>query len=289
MKHLLTISVSCAVFCAVSCNVACLAQTAADSAKLQIARAGSQPAAPAPSENFTGSATIESPFQGVSPARVYGATVTFQPAARTAWHTHAVGQILIVTAGVGRVQRWGDPIEEIRQGDIVRIPAGQKHWHGAAPASTMTHIGIVEQPADGKSTEWMEKVTDAQYGAFKAAPPPAAAQPSAAQTLMGDVAPALADITDRVLFGEVWARPQLSQRDRSLVTVAALIAMNRPDQLRSHLARGRANGLTEEQVVEAITHLAFYSGWPNAVTAVGVAREVFRGAPDARPRTNDTK
>jgi 4-carboxymuconolactone decarboxylase len=99
---------------------------------------------------------------------------------------------------------------------------------------------------------------------------------------MGDIAPTLADLTDRVLFGEVWARPQLSQRDRSLVTVSALIAMNRPDQLRSHLARARANGVTQQEVIEAITHLAFYSGWPNAVSAVGVAREVFNA--ETQPR-----
>ena len=107
------------------------------------------------------------------------------------------------------------------------------------------------------------------------APPAASAQPSRAQQLMGDIAPKLAELTDNVLFGDVWARPGLSRRDRSLVTVSALIAMNRPDQLRSHLALARQNGLKEEELVEAITHLAFYSGWPNAITAVGVEREVF--------------
>jgi 4-carboxymuconolactone decarboxylase len=99
---------------------------------------------------------------------------------------------------------------------------------------------------------------------------------------MGDIAPKMAELTDEVLFGDIWERPQLSKRDRSLVTVAALVALNRPDQLRSHLALARRNGLTEAELVEAITHLAFYSGWPNAVSAVGVAREVFRsgsGAP----------
>jgi 4-carboxymuconolactone decarboxylase len=104
---------------------------------------------------------------------------------------------------------------------------------------------------------------------------PAASQPSTAQRLFGDVNPKLAQLTDDVLFGDVWARPGLSPRDRSLVTVAALIAMNRPDQLRSHLARARDNGLTEAELVEAITHLAFYSGWPSAVTASTVAKEVF--------------
>jgi 4-carboxymuconolactone decarboxylase len=97
-----------------------------------------------------------------------------------------------------------------------------------------------------------------------------------AQQLMGDIAPKLADLTDNVLFGDIWERPGLSKRDRSLITVSALIAMNRPDQLRSHLELGRKNGLTEAEVVEVITHLAFYAGWPNAVTAVSVAREVFQ-------------
>lgn len=101
-------------------------------------------------------------------------------------------------------------------------------------------------------------------------------QQSRAQQLMGATAPKLAELTDGVLYGDIWERPQLSKRDRSLVTVAALIALNRPDQLRSHLALARQNGVTEEELVEAITHMAFYSGWPSAVSAVAVAREVFR-------------
>jgi len=109
------------------------------------------------------------------------------------------------------------------------------------------------------------------YGAFAADKPP-----SRAQQLMGSTAPKLADLTDQVLYGDIWERPQLSKRDRSLVTVSALIAMNRPDQLRSHLALARQNGVTEEELTEAITHLAFYAGWPNAVTAVSVAKEVFQ-------------
>jgi 4-carboxymuconolactone decarboxylase len=255
-----------------------LCQTAETLQKIRITRSGSQPSRPAPVENFTGTARIDSPFQAIAPARVYGARVTFEPGARTAWHTHVLGQTLIVTTGTGLVQRWGDPVEEIRQGDVVWIPPGQKHWHGASPNTSMSHIAIAEQ-LDGKSTDWMEKVTDDQYAtpvAPQAAASGASAQPTAAQRLMGDIAPKLADLTDQVLFGDVWQRPGLSQRDRSLATVAALIAMNRPDQLRSHLARARANGLTQEELVEVITHLAFYAGWPNAVTAVGVAREVFK-------------
>jgi len=113
-------------------------------------------------------------------------------------------------------------------------------------------------------------------GTAASAAPSAPAQPSAAQKLMGDVAPKLADLTDNVLFGDVWERPGLSKRDRSLITISALIAMNRPDQLRSHIALARKNGVTEQEIVEVITHLAFYAGWPSAVTAVGVAREVFK-------------
>ncbi|PIF08293.1 carboxymuconolactone decarboxylase family protein [Janthinobacterium sp. 13] len=100
--------------------------------------------------------------------------------------------------------------------------------------------------------------------------------PSRAQQLMGDLAPKMADLTDKVLYGDIWERPQLSKRDRSLVTVSALVAMHRPEQLKSHLLLARQNGLTEEELVEAITHLAFYAGWPNAVSALAVAKEVFR-------------
>jgi 4-carboxymuconolactone decarboxylase len=204
--------------------------------------------------------------------------VLFEPGARTAWHVHPLGQTLIVTAGAGRVQRWGDAIDEIRQGDVIWIPPGQKHWHGAAPKSSMTHIAITEQ-LDGKTVDWMEQVSDAQFGAplrGQSAVAASAPKPRPSQAAMGNFAPKLAEITDDVLYGDVWERPDLSKRDRSLITVAALIAMNRPDQLRSHLGRARQNGVTQEELIETITHLAFYAGWPNAVTAIGVAREVFK-------------
>lgn len=208
--------------------------------------------------------------------------MTFEPGARTAWHSHPLGQTLIVTSGVGHVQRWGDPVDEIRPGDVVWIPPGQKHWHGASPTMGMSHIAISER-LDGKTVVWMEQVTDEQYGAPLRPGPAAAAapdaapadQPTRAQQLMGDFAPKLAELTDDVLYADVWARPELSPRDRSLVTISALVAMNRPDQLRSHVALALRNGVTEEQISEAITHLAFYAGWPSAVTAVTVAREVL--------------
>jgi 4-carboxymuconolactone decarboxylase len=252
-------------------------QTLRDQETIRITRSGSQPSRPGPADNFTGSVRVDSSFQANAPARMSGARVAFEPGARTAWHTHPLGQILIVTTGTGRVQRWGDPIDEIRQGDVVWIPPGQKHWHGAAPNSSMAHIAIAEQ-LDGKTVEWMEKVSDAQYGAplrAQGASPDADAQPRPSQRAIGDFAPKLAELTDNVLYGDVWERPELSKRDRSLVTVAALIALNRPDQLRSHLAIARQNGVTQEELIETITHLAFYAGWPNAVSAIGIAREVF--------------
>jgi 4-carboxymuconolactone decarboxylase len=257
-----------------------------DSQTIKITRSGSQPSQKGPAENFTGSVRIDTQFQAIAPGRAFGARVTFAPGARTAWHSHPLGQTLIVTAGVGRVQRWGGPVEDIRQGDVVWIPPGQKHWHGASPNTAMSHIAIVEQ-LDGKTTDWMEKVSDAQYGApiqtRRSAPvaparsgPGVSAQPTPAQRLIGDFSPKLVELTDNVLFGDVWERPELSKRDRSLATVAALIALNRPDQLRSHLARARENGVTEEELIEAITHLAFYAGWPSAMTAISVAKEVFQ-------------
>lgn len=240
-------------------------------------RSGSQPSRQGPAENFTGSVRVDPLFQANAPARVSGSLVTFEPGARTAWHVHPLGQILIVTAGVGRVQRWGDPVEEIRQGDVVWIPPGQKHWHGAAPNSSMAHIAILEQ-LDGKVVDWMEKVSDAQYSAPVRAEDSnanAGAKPGLSQGAIGDFAPKLAELTDDVLYGDIWERTQLSKRDRSLVTVAALIALNRPEQLRSHLIMARNNGVTQQELVETITHLAFYCGWPNAVNAIGVAKEVF--------------
>jgi 4-carboxymuconolactone decarboxylase len=242
---------------------------------ITITRSGSQPSRQGPAANFTGSVRVDPLFQAHDPSRTSGARVTFEPGARTAWHTHPLGQILIVTAGSGLVQQWGGPVEEILPGDVVRIPPGVKHWHGAAPAAAMTHIALVEQ-LDGKSSDWMEKVSDQQYNApVQAQQLASAAQPKPSQSAIGDFSPKLAELTDDVLYGDVWERPQLSKRDRSLATVAALIALHRPDQLRSHVARARANGVTQEELIETITHLAFYAGWPNAITAIAVAREVF--------------
>ena len=131
---------------------------------MEIKRIGSQPSGKGPAEYFTGTVRVDPLFSPPHPARVFGATVTFEPGARTAWHTHPLGQTLIVTAGCGLVQCWGGPIEEIRPGDVVWIVPGEKHWHGATATTAMTHIAIVEQ-LNGKSAEWMEQVSDQQYPA----------------------------------------------------------------------------------------------------------------------------
>jgi quercetin dioxygenase-like cupin family protein len=129
---------------------------------MNIKRNGSNPSARGPADYFTGTVRIDYPFQGSAPARVGGATVTFEPGARTAWHTHPLGQTLLVFSGLGRVQREGGPIEEIRAGDTVWIEPGEKHWHGASPTTAMTHVAIAEG-LDGKVVDWMEHVTDEQY------------------------------------------------------------------------------------------------------------------------------
>jgi quercetin dioxygenase-like cupin family protein len=131
---------------------------------MDIKRNGAQPSAKGPADWFTGVVRIDPLFQAPDPARVAGASVTFEPGARTAWHMHPLGQTLIVTFGVGRVQREGGPIEEIRPGDVVWFSPGEKHWHGASPTKTMTHIAI-QEALDGKVVEWMEKVSDEQYRA----------------------------------------------------------------------------------------------------------------------------
>ena len=129
---------------------------------MEIKRVGSRPSNKGSAEYFTGVVRIDPLIDAAEPGRTRGASVTFEPGARTAWHTHPLGQTLIVTAGCGRAQHWGGPIEEIRPGDVIWIPPGEKHWHGAAPTTAMTHFAIQES-LDGKVVDWMEKVSDEQY------------------------------------------------------------------------------------------------------------------------------
>ena len=130
--------------------------------KMEIRKAGSQPSTKGSPDWFTGAVRVDPLFEAPAPARGRGASVTFEPGARTAWHTHPLGQTLIVISGCGRAQREGSPIEEIRPGDIVWFGPNEKHWHGAAPTTAMTHIAV-QEALDGKVVEWMEKVSDEQY------------------------------------------------------------------------------------------------------------------------------
>lgn len=129
---------------------------------MKITPVGSIPSIPGPGDWFTGTTRIDPLFNSFDQERVQGANVTFEPGARTAWHTHPLGQTLIVTAGIGLVQRWNGPVEQIRPGDVVWFEPGEKHWHGAAPNNAMTHIAI-QEPQDGKTVDWLEHVTDEQY------------------------------------------------------------------------------------------------------------------------------
>ena len=270
--------------------LALLASASVEAQTMVISRAGSRAIRPGPTTNFTGEVRVEMLFEALDPAHASGGSVTFEPGARTAWHTHPRGQVLIITSGVGRVRRWDGPIEEVRAGDVVRIPAGGKHWHGASPNASMTHIAITEH-RDGTAVQWMEKVSDEQYNGAAVrlegtAPtsaqtdvrsaqtsqpvtqPPAAGRPSG--TLQPRIAPGLATLTDVVLFGDVWRRPELSPRDRSLVTISVLIATGKPAQLAGHLARALDNGVQPREASGILAHLAIYSGWPNAVSALDV-------------------
>ena len=268
-------------FTATLTMLALIARHPTQAQTLVITRGGSRAVHAGPAANFTGDVRVEMLFEAQEPSHAGGGSVTFAPGARTAWHSHPRGQILIVTAGIGRVQRWGDAVEEIRAGDVVRIPAGQKHWHGASPTAAMTHIAISEH-RDGTTVEWMEQVSDEQYNRPAATPaqqPQPVSQPQGGGRPSGPVqqriAPGLAALTDDVLFGDVWTRPDLSPRDRSLVTISVLIATGKPAQLTGHLGRALTNGVQPSEASGVLAHLAIYSGWPSAVSALEVYDQVY--------------
>jgi 4-carboxymuconolactone decarboxylase len=282
-------------FTATLTMLALLAAVSTEAQTMVITRGGSRAVRPGPEANFTGEVRVEMLFEALDPSHTSGGSVTFEPGARTAWHSHPRGQILIVTAGTGRVQRWGDAIEEIRSGDVVRIPAGEKHWHGASPHASMTHIAITEH-RDGTAVQWMEKVSDEQYNGSPVSPEgtertPARTEVTAEQqsepvsqlqasgrpsgALQQRIAPGLATLTDDVLFGDVWRRPELSPRDRSLVTISVLIATGKPAQLAGHLGRALANGVQPSEASGVLAHLAIYCGWPSAVSALEVYEQVY--------------
>jgi 4-carboxymuconolactone decarboxylase len=233
---------------------------------MDIKRAGSQPSAKGPAEYFTRTVRLDPLFQAPTPTRVAGAAVTFEPGARTAWHTHPAGQTLIVIAGSGWIQEWSAPKREMKAGDVIWTPPGVKHWHGATATTSVTHIAIQEN-VNGKNVNWMEHVTDAQYGS-------ALAQAPTKDDVAG-VAPALQRYRETTLQRDVWNRSGLSRRDRSLVTVAALIARQQTTDMPGEFDRALDNGIKPTELSEAITHLAFYSGWSNAMAAVAVASQVY--------------
>jgi quercetin dioxygenase-like cupin family protein len=151
------------VFCLLVTSAYAETATPGDTPAIKISRVSSRPSALAPAQFFTGTVRLDPLFPAAEPSRTSGAYVTFEAGARSAWHTHPLGQTLVVTQGVGRVQQLGATIQEIRPGDVVMIPPHVKHWHGAAPTTAMTHIAIQES-LDGKNVSWLEKVTDEQYG-----------------------------------------------------------------------------------------------------------------------------
>jgi len=267
------------LFTAMLATICLFSPALTEAQTIVITRGGSRDVRPGPMESFTGAVRVEMLFEAVDPSHASGGSVAFEAGARTAWHSHPGGQILVVIAGTGRVQQWGGPLQEIQAGDVVKIPAGQKHWHGASPHAAMTHLAITER-RDGTSVQWMEKVSDEQYnGAPSEPPPPPSSRPPAptapSGALQPKIAPGLATLTDDVLFGDVWRRSELSPRDRSLVTVSVLIATGKPAQLAGHLGRALDNGVKPTEASGLLAHLAIYSGWPNAVSALDVYDQVY--------------
>jgi 4-carboxymuconolactone decarboxylase len=240
-------------------------------------------------ERFTGDVQVETitlPYLNDSP--VTAAVVRFAPAARSAWHAHAHGQTLRILDGVAVVCSREDGVIIAGPGQTVHTPPGQWHWHGAVSDDGMSHLALsgAPHPPDGPPVTWGTHVTDAEYQS--ACSTDAEDRPTRliskehtmteqtpAQRAIGDFAPKLVDLTDNVLFGDVWSRPELSRRDRSLVTVASLVTSSSFEQLTNHLRLAKQNGLTEDELKEAIIHLAFYAGWPKAMSAIQVAKRVF--------------
>ena len=276
-------------------TLAVLSPVAAPAQPLVVTRGGTGAIAPGRASNFTGEVRVEMLSQPADPTQASAGSVTFAAGARTAWHSHPGGQTLIITAGAGRVQAWGEPSHDVRVGDVVTIPPDQKHWHGAAPRTALTHIAITT-PRDGAAVRWMEQVSDEQYNGSATSsrvterpssasapprqqPPQSESPPQPASRPSGPVqqriAPGLAALTDEVLFGDVWRRPELSTRDRSLVTVSVLIATGKPAQLAGHLGRALDNGVQPSEASALLAHLAMYCGWPSAVSALEVYDQVY--------------
>jgi 4-carboxymuconolactone decarboxylase len=206
-----------------------------------ITRAGSQPPGAGPAENFTGEVHVQPLFGPEETAAYGGAYVTFQPGARSAWHTHPAGQRLVVTEGTGRTQQWGGPVERIRAGDVLWCPPGVKHWHGAAPDSAMTHLALTSA-GEGGNVTWLEKVSDDQYRAYQ---PP-----------------------NHEIGG-------LTARQRALVAIAAFTATGRQPEVRAAINDGLDAGLTVSQIKEIQVQLYAYAGFPRSINALATFMAVL--------------
>ena len=250
------------------CAATSFASAAADNASesraaQQINRAGSQTSAAGPADYFSGRVRVDPLFPASSQINASGAYVTFEPGARSAWHTHPAGQRLVVISGVGLTQEWGKPVQEIRPGDVIVCPPGVKHWHGAAPTSAMTHLAVTGA-MDGKSVQWMEKVTDDQYSA----------QGPVAQQTMPAAQPA----------SEV-----LSARQQAIPLIAASMATSNMPKLTAALNQGLDAGLTVSEAKEILVQLYAYTGFPRSLNALGELMKVVearkqRGIQDAPGR-----
>lgn len=242
--------------------------TPADTPVVEVRSASAQSVATGSGDNFTGGVRISSPFQALPPGKAGGATVTFEAGARTAWHSHPLGQTLIVTAGLGWVQQQGRPAQAIRPGDVVTIPPNVRHWHGAGPIGPMTHVAIAEKD-DGISVIWQDKVTDPDYLAASASTGPVVQHPPAAR---------------------VWPRSEsLSAPQRAIPLIAAAMASGNMPKLNAALNQGLDAGLTLSEAKEILVQLYAYAGFPRSLNALGELLKVAearkqRGQQDAPGR-----
>lgn len=210
----------------------------------QISRAGSQISSAGPADYFTGQVRVDPLFPATSEINASSAYVTFEPGARSAWHTHPAGQRLVVVAGVGLTQEWGKPVQQILPGDVIVCPPGVKHWHGAAPSSAMTHLAVTGT-VDGKNVDWLEKVSDDQYNAGKA-PPEMSIEHSGV----------------------------LSARQQAIPLIAASMATSNMPGLKAALNQGLDAGLTVSEAREILVQLYAYSGFPRSLNALGELMKV---------------
>lgn len=251
---------------------------------VEVRAAAALPIATGSAETFTGSVHISSPFQALPPGRAGGATVTFEAQARTAWHTHPLGQTLIVTAGLGLVQQEGQPAQVIRPGDIVAIPANVRHWHGAGPGGSMTHVAIAEK-LEGNAVTWHSKVTDQDYQAALTSTGLTLAVPAATQ--VGDV-----DRNTEELRAAVNAKPMsdtLSAKQLAIPLIASFMATSDMPKLNAALNQGLDTGMTISEAKEILVQLYAYAGFPKSLNALGELLKVVearkqRGVNDAPGR-----